>query len=394
MARARRFLLLLALVTVPAATLAAPAGAAKRKVPYGFFGAATAFDLAALPDPQLDQQLALMSRSGIESLRTGSGWEGLEPAPGVYNFTNLDRVVGAAARHRILLLVNISASPRWASEQPEGPEYWRSGPRDPRPYAELMRRLVLRYGPRGTFWAQHPELPRTPVRQWQIWNEPSAPWFWTRQPWAPGYAQLLKASYRAIHRVDRRAQVITGGLVGTGNGAPRDNIRALYRAGAKGFFDAVAVHPFTLVPNSPRRTVDQVLSIVRRVRAPMRRHRDGRKPILLTEMTFPAALGLLPPAAVTGLETTPQRQAQLLRAAYRRLARFRLRLEISRVYWFAWATSYATAPTPSPNDGFNYSGLLRYAGGSFFPLPLLQTYAAVAATYQGCRKSDDARRCR
>jgi hypothetical protein len=387
MARPRRLLLLLTLVSVPATALAGPVEAAKRRVPFGFFG--------VVGHPGLpDEQLALMSRSGVESMRGIVLWGQLEPAPGVYDFRILDRAVGATARRRISFLLNVTASPRWASEQPEGPEFWRFGPRDPKAFAALMRQLVLRYGPRGTFWAQNPSLPRISVRQWQIWNEPSAPWFWSRQPWAPAYTRLLKASYRAIHSADPRAQVITGGLVGTGAGTPWDNIRQLYRTGAKGSFDAVAVHPFTLVPNSVRRTIDQVISIVRRVRAAMRRRGDRRKPILLTELSWPAALGRLPSDAVTGLETTPRRQATLLRAGYNRLSRERRRLRISHAYWFAWATSYVTAPTPSPNDGFSFSGLLQEVNGSFFPLPLLRTYADVAATYQGCRKSDDARRCR
>jgi hypothetical protein len=393
MLRMRR-LLVPTLAALSSLMAVAPAEAAPRTVPFGFFGTTLTSELNGMPDATLDDQLALMSRSGVESLRITIGWDNLEPAPGAYNYMPLDRFVGATARHGLRLLVNISASPRWASERPDGPEFWRYGPRDPGTFGRLMRRLVLRYGPRGTFWAQNPSAPRVPVRQWQIWNEPSASWFWSSEPWAQKYTRLLKASYRAIHRADRRAQVITGGLVGTGRGAPWDNIRDLYRAGAKGAFDVVAVHPFTLVPNSPRRTVDQMIEIVRRVRAPMRRRGDRRKPVFLTELSWPAARGLLPHDLVTGLETTPQGQAARLRAAYRRLARTRRSLRVQQVHWFSWATDYAPFATPSPNDAFNYSGLLRHSNGTLFPMPLLGTYADVAATYQGCRKGDHARRCR
>jgi hypothetical protein len=393
MVRTRRLLLLTLAALLPL-TFTASADAATRTVPFGFFGTTLTSELVGLPDAQLDQQLALMSRSGVESLRITLAWGSFEPAPGAYDFSLLDRLVGATARHGLRFLPNVSTSPRWASERPNRPEFWRYGPRDPQAFARLMRRLVLRYGPRGTFWAANPAVPRVPVRQWQIWNEPSASWFWSSRPWARTYTRLLKASYRAIHRADRRAQVSTGGLVGTGNGAPWDNIRDLYRAGAKGFFDAVAVHPFTLAPNSVQRTVDQTIAIIRRVRAQMRRRGDRRKPILLTELSWPAALGRLPPGLVTGLETTPQGQAARLRAAYRRLARQRRRLRVQQAYWFSWATDYVPFATPSPNDAFQFSGLLRHSNGSFFPMPLLLTYADVAATYQGCQKSDDARRCR
>jgi hypothetical protein len=81
------------------------------------------------------------------------------------------------------------------------------------PYAELMRQLVLRYGPAGSFWGQNPTVPRVPIRQWQVWNEQTAPWHWRHRPWAPGYTRLLRAAYQAIHGADRGAKVIAGSLV-------------------------------------------------------------------------------------------------------------------------------------------------------------------------------------
>jgi hypothetical protein len=400
MARSPRLVLLLALSALLGATLAAPAQAAKRKVPFGFFGMTITSELVGpgqLTDAQLDAQMAAMARSGVESLRTTISWGNLEPTPGRYAWGTLDRLVGAAARRGIRFFPNISTSPRWASRQPNSPEFWRYGPKDPNAFARLMRQAVLRYGPNGTFWSEHRgDIPRpVPVRQWQIWNEQVAPWFWNPQPWPRSYVRLLKPTYRAIHRADRGAKVVPGGFVGVGRKAPWDNMTDLYKAGGKGYFDAIAVHPFTLVPNSVKRTIDQTVEIIRLVRQRMRRRGDGRKPIYLTEMTWPAALGRVVPAAVVGLETTPLGQAQRLTAGYRRLARKRRTLRVTEAYWFSWATDYVTSPTPSGNEAFRFAGLNRYAGrGQFFPLPVLNAYANVAAAYEGCRKSDDARVCR
>ncbi len=52
-------------------------------------------------------------------------------------------------------------------------------------------------------------------------------------------------------------------------------------------------------------SIDQMIEIVRRVRAQMRKHGDGRKPIILTELTWPAAVGKMPKSRLLGLETTP-----------------------------------------------------------------------------------------
>ena len=80
---------------------------------------------------------------------------------------------------------------------------------------------MSRYGPRGSFWAAHPEVPRRPIRDWQIWNEPELPFYWDVPPdwtaaWPSGYVKLLKAARRAIKSRDRRAKVVVAGLSGEG----------------------------------------------------------------------------------------------------------------------------------------------------------------------------------
>jgi hypothetical protein len=392
-----RLPLLLVLALLLASGLATPAEAAKRRVPFGFFGTVLPPEMARpaeVSDAELERQMALMASSGVESVRLTVAWWELEPTRGAYTFAVLDRLVAAAARRRLAVLVTVTEPAKWTSSRPDDPEWFRYPPRDSGAYGALMRQLVLRYGPAGSLWAQNPTLPRVPIRQWQVWNEQTAPWHWRHRPWAPGYTRLLKAAYRAIHGADRGAKVVAGSLVAANASyAPWDAMRDLYRAGAKGSFDLVAIHPFTNDKSSVRVTVDQTLEIVRRVRAQMARRRDGRKQILLTEVTWPASAGRVPKQAQFGLETTPRGQAARLRAAYGRLVQVRRRLHIAQAYWYTWATPYDRAGALSTMT-FRFSGLTRLSGGVFSPLPILRTYAGVAARYQGCRKTSDARRCR
>jgi polysaccharide biosynthesis protein PslG len=394
-----RLALLAALALLMTAGLAGSAEAAKRKVPFGFFGVVMPPEMyvsnTGVSDAALDQQMALMASSGVETVRVTYDWGyNLEPAPGVYRLAALDRMVAAAARHRIQTLVNVTSTPSWLSGRPNDPEHWRYPPTSTAPFAELMRRLVQRYGPGGSLWIENPTLPRVPVRQWQVWNEQTAPWHWRKRPWAPGYTQLLKASYLAIKGLDRGAKVIAGSLVASSAKYPPWNgMRDLYRAGAKRWFDQVAVHPFTNNKRSVGLTTTQLLEIVRRVRAQMKRHRDGRKQLLVTEMTWPASVGRVPRQAQFGIETTPAGQAARLRAAYSRLAAARRKLRIGQVYWYTWATQYDRQGSLSVMT-FRYAGLTRWRGGTFTPLPILRTYARTAARYEGCRKTADARRCR
>ena len=382
---------LTALLAVPCA-----GSAAQRKVPFGFFGTVlpNVFSNDSLVSGEaLDAQMALMARSGVESARVPLTWPDVEVAPGTYHWARSDRLVRAAARHRISLLVNVLLTPAWASSQPlaEKPSIY--PPRDPGRFASFMRHLVLRYGPAGSFWAENPALPRVPVRHWQIWNEQMTPWMWGPRPWAEPYVQLLKTGYRAIHGADRGAKVVAGSLVAYLEQSQWSEMSDLYRAGAKGFFDVVAVHPFTNEPRSVRHTIDNMLLIVERVRRRMRARGQGRVPIIITELTWPASAGKVPPDKLLGLETTPAGQVRRLKAAYVRLAKARRKLRITQAYWYAWATEWDANSTGS-DVTFRFSGLNRYSGGAFSPMPLLDTYANVAARYEGCRKGRNARHCR
>jgi len=388
----RRLALLATLTAVLAAVVAPPAVAAKRKVPFGFFGVVVPSELLSLGPEGLDRQAALMAASGVESARLSLSWGVLEPAQGSYSFGALDALIGAMARHHIAPLVTVSTTAPWDALL-GGPEWIRSPPRDPPLYAKLLRQLVLRYGPRGSFWVQNPAVPRVPVREWQLWNEQNAPWNWSVTPWAPRYVELLKAAYPAIHRADHGAKVIAGSFVGAPKSTQWGAMRALYRAGGKHYFDAVAIHPYTNNGESVSGTVDQVIEIIRRVRTYMRRYRDARKPVLITELTWAAAVGRVPPVALLGLETTARGQAQRLKAAYRRLAKERRSLGVTEVHWYNWASPYDNL-APEQVLIFNYTGLTRISGGLVSPMPILRTFAGFAARYEGCRKSTNARRCR
>jgi hypothetical protein len=396
MNRVHRFTLLLTAAALLAALLAAtPAEAAKRRVPFGFFGAVVPPEMGSprLPDATLDAQMALMARSGVESIRITQDWAVLEPAQGQFNFSNLDRQARAAAEHGLALLLNVTATPRWASSRPETPVYWRYPPRDLNSMAPLWGQLVARYGPSGSFWSQNPGLPKRPIRHWQIWNEQSAPWHWDRRPYARSYTQLLRSAYQTIKAADRGATVVAGSVVASPNYSQWAAIRDLYRAGAKRWFDQIAVHPFTNNKLSVDGTIDQMLDIVTRVRKQTRRGRDGRVPIILTELTWPASVGRVPRRALLGVETTPRGQIQRLKAGYQRLAKVRRELGIRQAYWYTWASQYNREGALSVMT-FRYAGLTRLRGSVFSPMPLLRTYTRVAARYEGCRKSANARRCR
>jgi hypothetical protein len=345
-----------------------------------------------VPEATLDAQMALMARSGVESVRVTLAWEQVEPRQGTYVFSNTDRLVKAAANHGLTLILNVTQSPFWATSRPNNPEWQRYPPRNLAVMGPLWGQLASRYGPTGTFWAQNPTVPKRPVRQWQVWNEESAPWHWATRPWAPGYVKLLKASYQAIKAVDRKATVVAGSVVASPNYSQWGAVRDLYRAGGKRWFDQISVHPFTNA-RSVAQTIGQTLDIITRVRKETRRAHDGRVSLIVTELTWPASVGKVPKKALLGVETTSKGQVQRLKAGYKQLVKLRKRLNLKQAYWYTWASQYDRRGALSVMS-FRYAGLTRLRGTVFSPMPILRTYTSLAAKYEGCRKGDDARNCR
>jgi hypothetical protein len=238
---------------------------------------------------------------------------------------------------------------------------------------------VARFGPRGSLWAEHPEVAARPIRAWQIWNEPNLTRYWTPprgQGFARSYVKLLRAAHRALRAADPGARTILAGL-------PNESwiaLRQIYKAGGRRAFDAVALHPYTGRPRN-------VVRLVEYARREMRRFGDGRKPVWVTELSWPAAKGKT--KNTTGFETTDRGQASRLSDGLRLLARARTRLRIERVFWYTWLSR-----EDSPNS-FDYSGLRRVRDGQSVSVPALDAFRRSARRLEGCVKAPaDAARCR
>ena len=76
----------------------------------------------------------------------------------------------------------------------------------------FARKLVRRYGPRGSLWRQNPGVRKVPIKSWQIWNEPNLRIYWCGRPRARAYARMLRVVGKSIRRVHRRAEIVTAGL--------------------------------------------------------------------------------------------------------------------------------------------------------------------------------------
>jgi hypothetical protein len=360
-----------ALALVIALLCAGPASA--RTLPFGFQGVMYDHSVKNAPADVQDAQWDLMAESGVESVRTTFSWAEAQDKRGApFDFKETDALVGRAAQRNIRLLPVVIYTPAWArAYRGRG----MSPPRRPSSYTAYLAALIFRYGPNGTYWSENPLVPKRPLREWQIWNEPHLTAYWdvparSRFAHPKGYGALLRASYRTIKREDRGAKVVMAGITQRA----WEELEEMYaHGGIKGYFDVASLQTFP-------QTIPRAVRVTKLFRAELRRRHDGRKPIYITEITWPASKGRTKGIKFQRQETD-RGMAGKLAGAMTKLAKERRSLGLARVYWYTWASPYGHG-----GSIFDYAGLLQYNGDKFKARPALAAFQRVARRYQGCRK--------
>lgn len=215
-------------------------------------------------------------------------------------------------------------------------------------YARFAGDAVRRYGPRGSFWLEHPEVPFLPVHAWQVWNEPNIPNWWRGRPSARRYVAMLRAGARAIHDADPGAEVVTAGLPNSRLGVPfLSYLRQMYRAGARGLFDTLAIHPYA-------RDVGGVLALAERARVVMNRWHD-RSRLWITEFGWSTGGG------ASAFRVSQRGQADRIAGSLSALIAERRALRLRGFIFFRWRD--APAPPGLDRDPWPlHTGLLDADG--------------------------------
>jgi hypothetical protein len=360
--------------------LAAPAHGA-RQVPQGYIGT-VADGVLTEHDARFESELDTMVGIGVESVRMVFDWREAQPyrtladvpeerrpfmrdEGGVpTDWRMFDRYVENAARRRLSLLPVVLFAPPWAAKYQNSDA---SPPRSWPAYARFVAALAKRYGRDGAFWLERPDVPRVPIDWFQLWNEVHFREFWSDQPWERDYAKLLRGTYKAVKKAAPRAKILPAGFANKS----WTYLAKLYRQKTRGFFDAIALHPFT-------NAVDGVVEIIERGRATMARYGDRKLPLMVTELSWTSAKGK---AAFTyGNERTEAGQAKVLRQGFERMAKERRRLRILRVYWYTWMTQDI-----HKTDPFGYAGVVRLENdGSMTQKPSFGVFRSTALKLEGC----------
>jgi polysaccharide biosynthesis protein PslG len=319
------------------------------RLPQRFFGIVSE-DAFAHPGPYRAATLDEQASVGVGLVRQTFDWAAIERAPDRYDFRAYDGFVAALAARRMTVLPVLLDPPPFRSSAPASGA--RPGTYPPRSDAEMgafAALLVRRYGPRGSFWRAHPELPPLPIRAWQIWNEPSLPAYWPAGPDPAAYTHLLAAVARAIRGVDPAADVVTAGIPESRLGIPFDRfVRGMLAAGAGRWFDTLAIHPYA-------RDAGGVTAAVESARRILDARGDRRAGIWVTELGW-ADRG--PPSSFT---VGASGQAARISAALSALVSIRSQARLRGVVYFGWRDGAPYAPSFKDFWGL-HTGLIDLSG--------------------------------
>jgi hypothetical protein len=296
------------------------------------------------------EQFQRLKQGGVDTMRVPLEWGSIEKTKGVFDWTYSDGFVTSATLAGIEVLPFLTGAPGWAVRTATVPGSSAHAPlslpvrngKQRSAWQQFLRAAVGRYGPKGSFWAANPSVPKRPIRIWQIWNEANFKYFVAR-PNPAEFGKLVKISHAALKGADRGAQVILGGLfVHPKEGddkhkrqKPRqayfatEFLEKMYRStpGVKRQFNGIALHPYS--PTYKRLKPD-----IEEVRRVMKKAKDPSKLIWITELTWSSNV---PSASncFNQFEKGPQGQVTQLKGAFRVLKKNYRKWKIKRVFWFS-----------------------------------------------------------
>ncbi|KQY03338.1 hypothetical protein ASD37_28070 [Mycobacterium sp. Root135] len=185
-------------------------------------------------DPvRVAQHLDQMQALGVDNIRVYVPWKYVETTKGEYDWRAMDVIMSLAAERDMGVLAEMNTTPAWVDPD----DQYKPGAAhpDPEDFKAFASAVATRYG--------------STVSAYEIWNEPNYVGFY--DPIDPAaYAELLKAAYPALKDIDPTATVVAAGLGHTptyddGSAlSPVEFLDGMYAAGAKGYFDALAYHPY------------------------------------------------------------------------------------------------------------------------------------------------------
>ncbi|MBU1397248.1 MAG: beta-galactosidase [Gammaproteobacteria bacterium] len=245
-------------------------------------------------------------------------WVDLEPRPGEWDFSRLDRYVAMAGLAGAEVLMPFGMTPAWASARPTDKGIYRpqgdtAEPRRIEDWERYVRTVANRYKGR--------------IRHFEVWNEVNAgTGFFGGTPHA--MFELQKAAYQIVKEVDPDAVLVSPSSVGEAAHqlAWFEDYLAL---GAADYADVIGYHFY-----QPRKKPEAIVGLVQKVKAAMARRGAGAKPLWNTESGYRMDLGH---KKLVGADPSwPALDPQQAEAYVARALILGWWAGLDRFYWYAW----------------------------------------------------------
>ena len=251
------------------------------------------------------QDATLNAEVGTTVSRVGVGWRWAEPRKGHYDLKAFDDQYRELLARGIRPLWFPTFAPDWATETGKPCDatkklcHFPPGRAHIADYASFVAMLARRYPKSAGI---------------EVWNEPNQKFFWQPYPDPVLYADMLKATYRAVKAVNPSMPVVNGGLADNTSYdygiPPKPYAEAMYANGLKSYMDGFAFHPYPHLTG----LFDQTVADMRAVRHAAG---DDAKPFWITESGW-TTTGHLSGWPASWILTEAQ-QATSLVALYRRI---------------------------------------------------------------------------
>lgn len=172
---------------------------------------------------KIRQDFETMRSLGVKQLRFAFGWDGIETAPGQYDWGFWDDFVRLAKDYGVTLIPYVCYSPEWSNQA--GKDFWRTPPDDLERFGNFMQVIVNRY--KGS------------IHTWELWNEPDLEAYWLGTP--DQFASMIKHAARQVRVADPEAVIVLGGM-SRGRGAFFDPL--IQKHGLDKYVDVVNLHGY------------------------------------------------------------------------------------------------------------------------------------------------------
>lgn len=287
------------------------------------------------PEAAYRQQIAKLKELELQWIRMGLHWDRLEPAPGQWQWAEVDRVMQVVEQEQLKPLIYLVGSAPFATSAPSGVSN-----RDQYPpinaqlFASSFATLASRY---------------PYAKAWQVWNEQNIPSFWQPAENPLQYQQLLESSLNALARARPDATQVIGGNAYYSQMPVQGGLmlEALLRLGSVKRDRVTAYHPYSQEPEGDVPGAGDFISNANTVNQYLRQYGSG--PIWATEFgwsSYPGPAELQPIIGEQGQADYMLRRLALMSA-----------MDFDRIFLFTLSDLDARA---TPRDRFY--GLLRLDG--------------------------------